>query len=297
MTGHPETVALVVDGRHIQVAVWGHSDAPAVILLHGLRDHGRSWDRVAAALATGYRVIAPDLRGHGDSDWAGPDGYALAAFVADVHDIARAFGLVRYALVGHSLGGAIALRLAAADANRVWAMAGIECIELPIQRDEAAAATPYAVRLRQWLDRRAQARARGPRHYPTRAEAMARMHGQHPDLATELVDALAAHALVHDADKGWRWKFDPRVRLRAPEDQRAHDLDDVLDAIACPVRLFYDTGSWVPVPGPARLARLKHPQITHYTGAGHWLHHQFTSRFIAETRAFLDTHHRTHDHA
>ena len=52
---------------------WGNPDAPMLILVHGGQDHARSWDRVARKLRNDWHVIAPDLRGHGDSAWS-PDG-------------------------------------------------------------------------------------------------------------------------------------------------------------------------------------------------------------------------------
>ena len=65
---------------------WGNPDAPPLILLHGGRDHSRSWDWTAAALRNDWHVIAPDLRGHGDSAWS-PDGaYMMPYFI---HDLAQ----------------------------------------------------------------------------------------------------------------------------------------------------------------------------------------------------------------
>ncbi|MGA3002432.1 MAG: alpha/beta fold hydrolase, partial [Acetobacteraceae bacterium] len=49
---------------------WGNPDAPPLLLVHGGRDHCRNWDWVATALQDEYHVIAPDLRGHGDSQWS-----------------------------------------------------------------------------------------------------------------------------------------------------------------------------------------------------------------------------------
>ncbi|MEL0253103.1 MAG: alpha/beta fold hydrolase [Novosphingobium sp.] len=65
------------------------------MLIHGMRDHCRSWDWIAAVLAQKFRIIAPDLRGHGDSDWAGRDGYALPAVAADSAVVAVGCGLER----------------------------------------------------------------------------------------------------------------------------------------------------------------------------------------------------------
>ena len=84
---------------------WGNEGAPTLILLHGGRDHCRNWDWVAAAFRDRYHVICPDLRGHGDSDWA-PDGdYTRDAFVADLEGFREALGLEHFILMGHSMGG------------------------------------------------------------------------------------------------------------------------------------------------------------------------------------------------
>ncbi|MEO0033304.1 MAG: hypothetical protein RIS94_3062 [Pseudomonadota bacterium] len=293
MTGSPASLSVFVDGRRINMAVWGDPSAPAVMLVHGLRDHCRSWARIAGALAAEFRVIAPDLRGHGDSDWAGADGYGLPAYVADLADIAAALDLQRYAIVGHSLGGAIGLRVAAAYPDKVAAFAGIECIELPIQRDEANQPVPYPRRVRQWIERRQAAVGRDARYYATVEDACARMQREQPTLSHDTIAHLARHATAFDQGKGWRWKFDPRVWRRAPEDQRGADLDEILEAAACPVLLAYGDASWVPLPCPARLARLKNHSISHFAGGSHWLHHEFRERFTSEVLAFLRANFRT----
>ena len=60
---------------------WGNPSAPPLLLIHGGRDHCRSWDWVAEVLRDQYHVIALDLRGHGDSGWATGSSYPLAEFV------------------------------------------------------------------------------------------------------------------------------------------------------------------------------------------------------------------------
>src|SRR5207244_11700081 len=69
---------------------WGNADERALLLLHGGRDHCRSWDWVAADLRRDFRLIAPDLRGHGASAWAGGRRYSLIDNVLDPADILHA---------------------------------------------------------------------------------------------------------------------------------------------------------------------------------------------------------------
>jgi len=81
---------------------------PAVVLVHGMVNSSRHWQAVASRLATRYTVIAPDLVGHGDS--ATPRGdYSLGAHAAVIRDLLSALGIERATMVGHSLGGGVAM--------------------------------------------------------------------------------------------------------------------------------------------------------------------------------------------
>src|SRR5512145_1756287 len=85
---------------------WGNEAAPTLVLVHGGRDHARSFDDVARALCHSWHVVAPDLRGHGDSDWAVGGSYAMAELVADLAALVDELGAEPVVLLGHSLGGA-----------------------------------------------------------------------------------------------------------------------------------------------------------------------------------------------
>ncbi|MDG9711222.1 alpha/beta fold hydrolase [Streptomyces sp. DH10] len=109
MDTEPRTVR--ANGITLAYRVWGPQDAPPVVLLHARGADGADWAEVAPALAAGpRRVYAPDLRGHGRSDW--PGGYAYEAMRDDVLAFLRALGIARADVVGHSLGGAVAYLLA-----------------------------------------------------------------------------------------------------------------------------------------------------------------------------------------
>ncbi len=84
-------------------------DGPPVVLIHGMINSSRHWERVALALAEDYRVIAPDLIGHGDS--ATPRGdYSIGAHAASIRDLLTTIGVERASIVGHSLGGGVAMQ-------------------------------------------------------------------------------------------------------------------------------------------------------------------------------------------
>jgi pimeloyl-ACP methyl ester carboxylesterase len=95
-----------------------------VVLLHGLASTHRWWDLVARRLP-GYRVVRFDHRGHGCSG-APPDGYDLAHLATDVLAVLDRLDIARAVLAGHSLGAAVALRLAATHPERVAALACVE---------------------------------------------------------------------------------------------------------------------------------------------------------------------------
>jgi pimeloyl-ACP methyl ester carboxylesterase len=84
-------------------------EGPAVLLIHGMLNSSRHWEDVALRLAGSYRVIAPDLIGHGDS--ATPRGdYSLGAHAASIRDLLATIGVERATVVGHSLGGGVAMQ-------------------------------------------------------------------------------------------------------------------------------------------------------------------------------------------
>lgn len=116
--------------------VAGDQTGEPVVLIHAFASQSTSWNVVAAALAgRGFRVIAPDLRGHGRSAWT--DTYALEDFEHDLIILLDTLELDRVSLVGHSLGGHLALRLAARMPDRVDRLV-IEAAPVP-PRDAADA--------------------------------------------------------------------------------------------------------------------------------------------------------------
>ncbi|HXA12283.1 MAG TPA: alpha/beta hydrolase [Mycobacterium sp.] len=84
---------------------------PAILMIHGVGDNSTTWEAVHAQLAQRFTVIAPDLLGHGESDKPRAD-YSLAAFANGMRDLLAVLGIDRVTIVGHSLGGGIAMQFA-----------------------------------------------------------------------------------------------------------------------------------------------------------------------------------------
>src|SRR5215471_18071611 len=110
---------------------WGNPDAPPLILLHGGRDHCRNWDWVAEALRDRYHIIAPDLRGHGDSAWSASGHYTMANHIYDLAQLIHQQELAPVAIVAHSLGGNIASRYAGIYPEAVRRLVVIEGLGPP----------------------------------------------------------------------------------------------------------------------------------------------------------------------
>jgi lipase len=101
---------------------WGNPAAPPVVCIHGVNAHGRRFRRLAEEhLATRFRVLAPDLRGHGFSDWEPP--WTIATHAHDVLETLDAAGVRNALFVGHSFGGRLILELARLDPDRLQRVA------------------------------------------------------------------------------------------------------------------------------------------------------------------------------
>jgi pimeloyl-ACP methyl ester carboxylesterase len=99
-----------VGGVSLAVRVAGDAAAPPMVLLHGLGDDAGDWDPVLPGLARGHRVYALDLRGHGRSDH--PGRYSFELMRDDMLGFLDAAGIERCVLIGHSMGGTVAILVA-----------------------------------------------------------------------------------------------------------------------------------------------------------------------------------------
>jgi pimeloyl-ACP methyl ester carboxylesterase len=269
-------------GLRLHFADWGNEAAPPIILLHGGRDHGRSWDRIARALQPHFHVMAPDLRGHGDSEWAKGSSYSLADHV---YDLTHLVGAGRNAvLVGHSFGGMIALAFAGTYPDRVSRLAVLDGAFLP-----TVPSAPIDARMAEWIAQLDKVSTSQPRRFCTVEEAAERMSAHNSRLTSEQALHLARHAVRQNADGSFSWKYDPYQQARAPYRLSRDDYTALWSRISCPILLLCGSESFIPDPGKAGILRhFKQADQEIIAGAGHWLHHDEPRDVLAALRLFLD---------
>ena len=102
---------VMLHGHRWVYRVAGDHDLPVLLLVHGITGTGATWDRVIPALSQHAHVLAPDLLGHGDSDKPRGD-YSLGAFASGLRDLLHHLGHAHVSVIGHSLGGGVALQMA-----------------------------------------------------------------------------------------------------------------------------------------------------------------------------------------
>ncbi|MGM7700071.1 alpha/beta fold hydrolase [Microbacterium sp. A84] len=214
----PVDIEVALPHRVIACRAWGPTDGPLVVLVHGGTAHQRWWDHIAPGLADGRRVITYDMAGHGDAPWQ--EAYSYESWAQELAQLVDALSPDRPStLIGHSMGGVVALMAAQSSGSRVQHAITIDS------------------RVRQDGDERVVGRdlPDDQRHRPYRTvqEAFARFRTLPP--TTRAADHVLAHVAKHSIREtagGWVWKFDPLVRAQA------RSLVAELTTATCPTLLL-----------------------------------------------------------
>jgi pimeloyl-ACP methyl ester carboxylesterase len=253
------------------------------MLIHGGRDHCRNWDRVAHALQDRYTIYAPDLRGHGDSAGALGGMYSLPEFVLDIATLAVNLGDGPITIIGHSLGGAIALQYAGTFPERALKVVAIEGLGPPTIEHQ-----PAHLRMRNWIEHMHEMERRKPRRYSSVEDATRRMMQANPHLTPEMAHHLTLHGTRKNDDGSLSWKFDNYVRLRSPYEFNLEDAQDIWSRIRASVLLVKGAESWAPDPEKSgRALSIPSFQSVIIPDAGHWVHHDQLERFMNVVEKFL----------
>lgn len=263
-------------GIRLRVHEWGDPALPPVVLCHGMFDHARGFDTLAPLLATRFRVIGVDARGHGESGWA--DAYNWSCDLIDLANVLRWLGRPAH-LLGHSKGGGQATDTAGLYPELVRQVINIdgfgpspEGFRPPgFELDERSVPERFATH----LDRRRKDEERAWRAYPSLEDLVARRQRLNPRLSTEWLRYFLFHA-AREVEGGFVWKVDPLAaggfgpfkpewiapfwrRLRAP----------LLAVIGS------EPDTWGPLPEALleeRLSNVRHVERATVQGAGHFVH-------------------------
>jgi pimeloyl-ACP methyl ester carboxylesterase len=266
---------------------WGNHDKPLAILLHGGRDHARSWDFVALNLREHFHIVAPDLRGHGDSDWAIGGAYSITDHVLDLGQLLDALeptGPVT--LIGHSLGAGVALQRAGVFPEKVKALVAIEGLGPP---GAMLRETPAYERMESWVsDMRALAQRR-PREYATIEQAMVRMREANPHLNDEMAHHLTIYGVRRNENGTFSWKYDNYTRATSPYLFNLKDAMEIWSRIRCRTLLVRGDTSWAgDWERDGRLDAFRSAELVTIKNAGHWVHHDQLVEYLTVVHRFLE---------
>jgi pimeloyl-ACP methyl ester carboxylesterase len=264
---------------------WGNTTAPPLLLIHGGRDNARNWDWVALALRDAYHIVAPDLRGHGDSEWARGGQYAMIDYVLDVAQLLEQLQMFPITIIGHSLGGGIACQYSGVYAERVKQLVAIEGLGPPPGHTRHG---PAHARMGAWIAQMRAFAGRHARRYASLEEAVQRMQEANQHLTAAQAYHLTLHGTYRNEDGTYTWKFDNYVRSQSPYEFNVEEARSFWQQITCPTLLLRGTESWATDPlldGRARAFR--HVRCVNVPRAGHWVHHDQLEEFLRIVRAFL----------
>ena len=278
----PESRFYQSQGLRLHYSDWGNADAPLMLLVHGGRDHGRSFDLIARSLQPHFHVLAPDLRGHGDSDWTRGGSYSLTEYVYDLSRLVRSMGASQVTIVGHSMGGMVGLIYAGTFANQVSALVVLDGVTV-LPNAKTMSAHERVTKFIGQLDRLED---REPRRYRTIEEAAAQMRARNTRLPPELAQHLATFGVRRNEDGTYSWKFDPYQRAMAPHRLSPEDHVSLWSRITCPTLLLHAAESFLE--SRENLAsNFQNARSETISGAGHWLHHEKPDEVLGAMRRFL----------
>ena len=292
----PETVRVRAIDYH--VSLWGEArpGVAPLVLLHGWMDVGASYQFVVDAFAADRLAIAPDWRGFGQTLLPAPcDSYHFADYLGDLDQL-----LDHYApgqpvdLVGHSMGGNIAMMYAGARPGRIRHLVNLEGFGLPATHPSQA-----PQRYAQWMDE-IRAVARGDMALQTydSPEAVARrLARNNPRLPAGKAAWLAQHWARPDAQGRWAIAGDAAHKTVSAQLYRVDEALALYEAITAPVLAVEASGDslsgwwkgrYTLAEYHQRLAHVRNVRTAVVEDAGHMLHHDQPEAVARLIEAFLE---------
>jgi pimeloyl-ACP methyl ester carboxylesterase len=262
MTTMPEPASrtLDVNGLRVHYLDWGNLGAPPILCVHGYTSSAQAFNALARRLRDRHHVVAPDVRGHGESGWSPSGAYQYENQVGDLAALVDKLGLARFTLVGTSMGGIIAMAYAGAHPDRLARL---------LINDIGPDVEVGSQRIAQMVGSR-------PDEFATLDDAMVYRRQMSPIVAGRSPEdqrELALGVLRQRPDGRWIWKMDPeyvrqRVRIGAPQRPA---LWPALQRVTCPTLVVWGSDSDVLSESQARrmVAALPKGELVTVPGVGH----------------------------
>lgn len=251
---------VTVNGLALSYLEWGDPAAPPIVCVHGYTSSAEAFNALARRLQDRYRLLACDVRGHGESQWSRDGAYGYADQASDVAAFVDRLGLDRFVLIGTSMGGRIAMAYAAQAAQR---LCGLVLNDIGPDREAGSQRITGMVGSR-------------PDDFASLEQAMEYRRQVSPITAARPPEdqrELALGVLRQRPDGGWGWKLDPayitqRVAHGAPDQPEAWRL---LARLTCPTLLIWGTDSDVLSAAQAKrmIDTLPRGELAAVPGIGH----------------------------
>jgi pimeloyl-ACP methyl ester carboxylesterase len=228
----PESKTLKVNDLALHYLEWGKPEAPPIVCVHGYTSSAQAFNALARHFQDRYRILALDVRGHGESAWSPTGAYRYADQASDLAAFAGQVGLDKFVLIGTSMGGIIAMAYAAEQAERLRGL---------VINDIGPDAEAGSQRITQMVGSR-------PDDFATLEDAITYRAAASPITAARSLEdqrELALGVLRRRGDGRWMWKMDPayiRQRVEHGPQQRP-PLWPALHALACPALVVWGTES------------------------------------------------------
>ena len=268
---------VTLHGSRFHYTERGEAAAPPLVMLHGVTGHARTWDEEGAVLASRYRVLALDQRGHGDSDPPPDADYTIETLAGELAAFADALGLQRFAAVALSLGGRVAIQYAGTHPGRVTRLVVVD-----IGPDIAPEGRMRVGKMM----------AGTPERFNTIDDVLAYQRANNPRYTEALLRARVQHGVRPLPDGGYTWKYDCGLRelVRAGKWSDPIDLWPAWRALACPTLLVRGAESDILTADMAKKMVEAQPKarLVEVPGAGHTVPGDQPDAFVKLLREFLD---------
>jgi pimeloyl-ACP methyl ester carboxylesterase len=276
--------------------VFGEPHLPPLVIIHGMRDHALGLFEVIESLGADYFVIAPDLRGHGHSEKTGI--YTMVQFVADVKAVFNHFDISRAVLVGHSLGGHIALRFSATFPELITKLVLLDGLGPP---DRQADPVQLAQRFRDGVDLVLSISGER-RKISSVSEAVSRLRQNNPQMSSSLALLVVKEGTEPHPEGGVRWRWESAVNMIWHTFSQA-ESESLFVTVKCPVLVVtgeHSLNYWTAMRPhlndqdfyEAELARrtklFRNARHVTIADAGHMLHYDQPLKLLAALRRFID---------